>query len=455
MNKFSFMGAVMLSAIAFCSCENPNFMLDDEDVPTTNPSNGKSVKVSLRSASTAPIEYPVRIYAFDEGDICRGSAIIADEAESAVTMKLPKGVYRMTAISLPDTYPFSESNISPSSVLQMPEGGYARSPFSTGNADITVTSSASQSVSIRMGYRQAAVNVTLLNTPANVTGMDISLSTPYRTMSIGGSYGEAKSVTIPSVKSGDTWETGTFYIMPTQQSQTVLTMHLTLADGSSESYSYTYNATLNAGTPYVFTGKYDSGVSNADITASIQGGEWGTPVVTDFSFGPGADEDTEKNSTTWYVASLPEAGDIINGHVIVTSSETSSAEAELLLLSLEEWNNVYSVENEEKAAETTSIVNNYAEDGLREWRMPTEAEAKLLHDMYSDDTALASINTTIANAGGVKLAKKKSNDDNKRYLCGEGRSTFTFAINGNINSAGRTVTYSLRLVKSIKAVLKQ
>ena len=87
--------------------------------------------------------------------------------------------------------------------------------------------------------------------------------------------------------------------------------------------------------------------------------------------------------------------------------------------------------------------------------MPTEAEAKQLHDMYCDDTALASINTTIANAGGVKLAKKKSNDDNKRYLCGEGRSTFTFAINGNINSAGRTVTYSLRLVKSIKAVLKQ
>lgn len=455
MNKFSFMGAIMLFAIAFCSCENPNFMLDDEEGVTGDPSNGKSVKVSLRSASTAPIEYPVRIYAFDENNICRGAAVITDEAESAVTMKLPKGVYRMTAVSLPETYPFADSGISPSSVLQMPEGGYALSPFSTGNADITVSSSASQSVSIRMGYRQAAVNVALLNTPANVTGMDISLSSPYRTMSIEGSYGNAKSVTVPSVKSGDVWDTGTFYIMPTQQSQTVLTMHLTLADGSSESYSYTYNAALNAGIPYVFTGKYDSGESNADISASIQGGEWGAPVAADFSFGPGADEDAERNGTTWYVASLPEAGDVVNGHVVIASSGTSSDEAELLLVSLDEWSNVYSVENEEKAAETTSIVNNYAEDGLREWRMPTEAEARMLHDMYCDDTALASINTTIANAGGVKLAKKKSNGDNLRYLCGEGRSTFTFAINGNINSAGRTVTYSLRLVKSIKAMLKQ
>lgn len=456
MNKFSFMGAIMLSAVAFCSCENPNFMLDDEDVPTTNPStNGKAVKVSLRSASTAPIEYPVRIYAFDENNICRGSAIIADEAENTTTMKLPKGVYRMTAVSLPDAYPFADSGISPSSILQMPEGGHALSPFSTGNADITVSSSASQSVSIRMGYRQAAVNVALLNTPANVTGMDISLSSPYRTMSIGGSYGDAKSVTVPCVRSGDAWDTGTFYIMPTQQSQTVLTMHLTLADGSSESYSYTYNAALDAGTPYVFTGKYDSVESSADISASIQGGEWGAPVAADFCFGPGADEDTEKNSTTWYVASLPKAGDVVNGHVVIASSGTSSAEAELLLVSLDEWSNVYSIENEEKAAETTSIVNNYSEDGLREWRIPTEAEARLLHDMYSDDASLASINTIIANAGGVKLAKKKSNGDNLRYLCGEGRSTFTFAINGNINSAGRTVTYNMRLVKSIKAMLKQ
>ncbi|MDE5987734.1 MAG: FimB/Mfa2 family fimbrial subunit [Prevotella sp.] len=455
MNKFSFMGAIMLFAIAFCSCENPNFMLDDEEGITTNPSNGKSVKISLRSASTTPIEYPVRIYAFDENNICRGSAIITDETENSTTIKLTKGTYRVTAISLPDTYPFVNSNISPSSILQMPESGYANSPFSTGNADITVTSSASQSVSIRMGYRQAAVNVTLLNTPANVTSMDISLSTPYHTMSIDGSYGNAKSVTVPSVKSGDVWETGTFYIMPTQQSQTVLTMHLTLDDGSSESYSYTYNATLNAGIPYFFTGNYDSGESNADIIASIQGGEWGDPIVTDFNFGPGADKDTEKNKTTWYVTSLPKAGDVLNGHVIIASSETSSNEAELLLISLEEWSNVYSVENEEKAAETTGIVNNYTEDGLREWRFPTEAEAKLLHDMYCDDTALANINTVIANAGGTKLSKKKSNGDNLRYLCEDGRSTFSFLINGNILSAGKTVTYNLRLVKSITAVLKQ
>lgn len=455
MNKFSFMGAIMLSAVAFCSCENPNFMLDDEEGVTNEPSNGKAVRVSLRSASTMPIGYPVRIYAFDEGDVCRGAAVITDEAESAVTMKLPKGVYRMTAVSLPDAYPFAESNISLSSVLQMPEGGYALSPFSTGNADITVSSSASQSVSIRMGYRQAAVNVALLNTPANVTGMDISLSSPYRTMSIGGSYGDAKSVTIPCVKSGDAWETGTFYIMPTQQSQTVLTMHLTLADGSSESYSYTYNATLNAGVPYVFTGKYDSGESSADISASIQGGEWGAPVAADFSFGPGADEDAERNGTTWYVASLPEAGDVVNGHVVIASSGTSSAEAELLLVSLDEWSNVYSVENEERAAETTAIVGNYSEDGLREWRIPTEAEARLLHDMYCDDTALAGINSVIANAGGVRLSKKKPNGDNLRYLCEGGRSTFSFLITGNILSAGKTVTYSLRLVKSIKAVLKQ
>ncbi|MCM1080053.1 MAG: FimB/Mfa2 family fimbrial subunit [Bacteroidales bacterium] len=449
--------AVSLLIMELSSCEKANFMFDDEEgTQTTTSSKGKSVNVSLRSASNTSIEYPVLIYAFDEVGICRASAVIADDTENATTLKLPQGTYRLTAISLPDSYSFTDGDMSRSSPLQMPACGYARTPFSTGNADIIVTSSTSQSVSIRMGYRQSAVNVTLINTPANITAMDVSLSTPYSTMSLDGIYADVRSVTVPCVKSGDSWKTETFYIMPTRPSQTVLTMHLSFDDGSSESYSYTYNATLEAGVPYFFTGNYAGGVSEADITASIQGGEWEKPVVTDFDFGPGVTGITDNNETTWYLSSLPAAGDVLYGHVVAISNEISSEESGLLLISLDEWSNVYSMANEEKGPETAALIDRYIENGLKGWRLPTEEEAKELHTLYSDDAALAALNAVIANAGGVDLSKNKSSGSGYlRYLCGSGRTTFTFAKTGSILNAGTTVTYNMRLVKSITAKLKQ
>lgn len=448
--------ATLLWAMALISCEKAELGQDEEkEIVTADSSKGKSVSISLRSASSSPIEYPVYIYAFDDGGICRASAVITDGVEGMATVKLPKGIYRLTAVSLPSSYPPFGGAVSGSSVLRMPDSGYATSPFATGNADIIVTSSASQSVSVRMGYRQAAVNVRLLNTPENVTAMDISLSAPYRTMSLGGSYGEAKTVTIPSVRTGGVWSTGTFYIMPTSPSQTMLTMHLTFADGSSESYSYTYNATLDAGIPYVFTGNYAGGESDADITASIQGGEWGTPVETDFDFGPGVGNVTGTNETVWNVSALPKPGDIINGHVVVISHEISSEESEILLVSLDEWSGVYSMVNEEKSAETTALINRYVENGQKDWRLPTEAEARELNKLYSSEEAIVAINAVIVNAGGIGLSRKNDKGDNVRYLCGSGKTTFSFLANGNVLSAGATVTYNMRLVKSITAKLKQ
>lgn len=438
-----------LLAMTFNSCEQADFTPDEgEGVETVPSAKGKSVNISLRSASDTPIEYPVRVYAFDESGMCKASGIITSDAENTVVLKLPKGTYRLAAVSLPENYSLVDGDVLSSTIIRMPECGYAMKPFSTGNADVIVSSSASQSVSIRMGYRQAAVNVRLLNTPANVTSMDISLSTPYSTMSFNGLYDNAKSVTVPSRKSGDSWTTETFYVMPTQNSQTMLTMHLTFDDGSSQSYSYTYNAILNAGVPYVFTGQYDGVESDADITASIQGGEWAKPIETTFDFGPGVNSGGSHNETTWYMSSLPKAGEVVNGHVVVISDEKSSEEADIVLLSLDEWSNVYSMANESHKAETTALVSKYAENGLMEWRFPTTEEATVLNQLYSSDSALEELNSVISNAGGAKLSKTKTGG-NARYLCNNGKSTFTFAVNGKIGSAGATVTYNLRLVKSI------
>ena len=134
-------------------------------------------------------------------------------------------------------------------------------------------------------------------------------------------------------------------------------------------------------------------------------------------------------------------------------SEEGSNPVEMLLMSRNEWTGMTSAFYESDPYVAQNIAQQYAEDELTGWHIPTTDEARSIKDKWGGD-ALTAINTTLSGASLTPLTATDTNG-NVRYLCNEAQSTFSFAPSSSITAAGKTVkTYRLRVVKRIRFKLK-
>ena len=91
-------------------------------------------------------------------------------------------------------------------------------------------------------------------------------------------------------------------------------------------------------------------------------------------------------------------------------------------------------------------VATYTEGDLKNWRIPTEDEARFMKEIFAT-TSIADktsptywLNIALANIQADLL------DTSMRYLCEDGTKTFRFYPNTNITKAGSKTKYRLRLV---------
>lgn len=464
-------GTLFLSFAMTCcflsSCEKVDMQEDGEDGAQTNTSGvTRNVKLVAKAIDNTDVAYPITIYAFDTEGNNVTSTVIKSKDDASATLKLKKGRYHLTAVSLPSSYESLSSVKDWNATFSMPKSGYATVPLMTGSADINVTSS-DQIAHISLGYRQASLSVTINDVPSSVTSVDVTLSSAYTDMTLAADLSGKMMVTVPCVKgatsnNGATWSTGKFYILPSVNAQPSITISFSGGTTGDVSYSHTYNASLLAGTPYNFTatykGKAEGGAdpSEGDVTinADISAGKWADEVKESFNFGPDVNKtETPSNpeSNVITVTSFPQSGDIWNGHVVGFVDEKSDTEREVVLISVKEWEKISSAFSS-NASQAKDIAAQYEENGLSGWIVPTRNDGMALHNLYSYDNNRALINSALETCGGTGLIQVYGTSA-VRYLCEDAEYTYSYK-SGTITKAGEKTSYYLRLVKYLKFVKK-
>ena len=464
-------GTLFLSFAMTCcilsSCEKVDMLEDGENGAQTNASGvTRNVKLMAKAIDNTDVAYPLTIYAFDTEGNNVTSTVINGKDDASATLKLKKGRYHLTAVSLPSSYEPLSSVKDWNATFSMPKSGYATVPLMTGSADINVTSS-DQIAHISLGYRQASLSVTINDVPSSVTSVDVTLSSAYTDMTLAADLSGKMMVTVPCVKgaasnNGATWSTGKFYILPSVNAQPSITISFSGGTTGDVSYSHTYNASLLAGTPYNFTATYKGkaegggGSSDDDVTINtdISAGKWADEVKESFNFGPDVNKtespsDPESNVIT--VTTLPGSGDIWNGHVVGFVNEISETEREVVLISIKEWENISSAFSS-NANQAKEIAAQYEENGLSGWIIPTRNDGMALNRLYSYDNNRALINSALETCGGTGLIQMYGTSA-VRYLCEDAEYTYSYK-SATITKAGEKTTYYLRLVKYLKFVKK-
>ena len=464
-------GTLFLSFAMTCcilsSCEKVDMLEDGDDGAQTNASGvTRNVKLVAKAIDNTDVAYPLTIYAFDTEGNNVTSTVINGKDDASATLKLKKGRYHLTAVSLPSSYEPLSSVKDWNATFSMPKSGYATEPLMTGSADINVTSS-DQIAHISLGYRQASLSVTINDVPTSVTSVDVTLSSAYTDMTLAADLSGKMMVTVPCVKgaasnNGATWSTGKFYILPSVNAQPSITISFSGGTTCDVSYSHTYNASLLAGTPYNFTATYKGkaegggGSSDDDVTINtdISAGKWADEVKESFNFGPDVNKtespsDPESNVIT--VTTLPGSGDIWNGHVVGFVNEISETEREVVLISIKEWEKISSAFSS-NANQAKEIAAQYEENGLSGWIIPTRNDGMALNRLYSYDNNRALINSALETCGGTGLIQMYGTSA-VRYLCEDAEYTYSYK-SATITKAGEKTTYYLRLVKYLKFVKK-
>lgn len=441
----------------------------EDDETTTAPAE---LKVTTRSSSSIP--YPVQLYAFspDTREMLAQATIESKDNDTPL-LQLPKGNYRLVALAgtadckLPDTPSLD-------GLISLPGSYYTREALMRGSADVTINDKDAQA-DITMSNCMASISLTLADIPTKTQAVSMRISPLYSAMSFAGDYSkENATATVECSKQDNDWKTPTFYIFPGSGRQQVLSIELTDDKGKTQTYGYTYNGTLAANTPYNLSGSYKQDFS---VNGSISAEGWNTPEDIDFVFGSGdggtggnegdegdsgegdgGDRDDTAGEDEFFVDKLPSTRSIWNGHFVAYADKAADGRsAEVVLLSLEEWTDVPSANSEDGDPDTAKkLAAAYTEHGMTGWYIPLDAEAKNIM-ANCGGTLLAQANKAIDQAGGTALTGSGKDDNNNdvRYLCRDGKSSFSLkSTSGSQSSAGSARTYYLRAAKSVHLILR-
>jgi len=445
--------SVCFLAISVLSCINHI----DEDEPDRMPA---TLTVTTRSAS--PLPYPLQLYAFDVQANRLAAKATIDNKDAKTSLSLTEGNYRLVALGGTEDCSFPESP-SPDDVISLPETNYARHALMLGSAIVNVSGDAT--AEIRMSYCMTSISLSLTDIPKDITSVNVLFSPLYSTMDFSGNYAGSTTVTTACTQENDVWKASTFYTFPGSGQQTLLSIEMTGNNGKKQTYGYTYNGTLKAGTPYNLSGSYKQGFTvNGNITAD----GWNAPEDITFTFGDGdgtdpggsdnPDPGTDANGN-YIVNTLPTARNMWNGHYVtaVQNKAADGTSADLLLLSLKEWQDVASANTKTVAREmeAADYVAAYTEAGIPGWSIPTTEEAKLIKQNCGGSLLnAANVLLTAASGDALTGSGKDNHNEDVRYLCENAAYSYELkALTGSITQAGETRTYYLRAVKTVHVVL--
>lgn len=420
------------------------------------------VRVETRTSEGEEIPYPLYLYAFDEVGKQVSSVIYEDSEDNGRDLMLASGNYRIIALAGIDEC-ILPSDRQLNSFLTLPEMNcLLENALMMGSAGVTITNTET-TVNLLLSHRTSRIKLSLSGIPENMTAVRVRFSSLPNGMDFEGNYSEKKKETIVECTLSETdksvWAAPIFYVFP--NTDDLLTLSIELSDESKTwTYGYTLPKKIEAGIPYVLEGNYLNGFT---VNGSLAVESWAEAESFQFTFGSVVDSDNDGESEDetvvddFTVQKLPTACSVWNNHVVVALQNATSSEADLLLLSRDEWTNISSATGQ-NPSQAAGLAAQYAEESLSTgWHIPTKEEAKLITASCASEALLANMNTLLSEVDGEQLVSSLSEDEKGnpvRYLCNEAMNTYTIGRTGNQSAAGKTRTYSLRLVKIVHVVLQ-
>ena len=414
------------------SCEKVDF--SEVGVQEKN----RNLEIYTRASDTDALQYPLVVFVFDVKGQCRGQQTLLEDG-STFSFQLPSGSYRIVALGgisscdLPSTPKLT-------SCLTLKEN--ATVPLQMGQADVTMGQNSTKAY-LQMRYLVSQVKVSLSGLPDDVTSVSMVLSKPYSQWAFSGTGSTPTSYT-KTLKPGSLpgiWETGDVYVLPTEGPAT-LTLNLATPTGNV-SYAYTCPEALRSGVPYLLNGSYSTGDMVVEGEFSVEG--WAETVNWDFGFGPSVSvPDVNEPS------GAPIVGTLWENHIVAYVSELNATQWSVYLLSREEKVEVPSALSGENADMALQYAQQYVEDDISGWAIPTTAEVRMLQQSFGG-IALTELNAVLTQEGLSPFLdyEPNSSTEKARYLCDEGVKSFSMANNSRISDVSGTKKYRLRLVKEI------
>ena len=414
------------------SCEKVDF--SEVEVQEKN----RNLEIYTRASDADALQYPLVVFVFDAKGQCRGQQTLLEEG-STFSFQLPSGSYRIVALGgisscdLPSTPKFT-------SCLTLKEN--ATVPLQMGQADVTMGQNSTKAY-LQMRYLVSQVRVSLSGLPSDVTSVSMVLSKPYSQWAFSGTGSTPTSYT-KTLKPGSLpgiWETGDVYVLPTEGPAT-LTLNLATPTGNV-SYAYTCPEALRSGVPYFLNGSYSTGDMVVEGEFSVEG--WAETVNWDFGFGPSVSvPDVNEPS------GAPIVGTLWGNHIVAYVSELNETQWSVYLLSREEKVEVPSALSGENSDMALQYAQQYVEDDISGWAIPTTAEVRMLQQSFGG-IALTELNAVLTQEGLSPFLdyEPNSSTEKARYLCDEGMKSFSMASNSIIANVSGTKKYRLRLVKEI------
>lgn len=435
-----------------------------------------TVRILTRAADQSGLQYPLHVYAFSPNGSLISKKTLTEPASLSLKLPMSSETHIVVVSADEEVYNIPE-NPNVSSIITMKEPllpedasgttvknatGYVTShPLQMGIANIQPTMDKA-TANIQLNYRVASVNINLSNLPKECEATYVKIEKTITGIGFDGkTAGEAKAH-IPLYKDKDDtgrWASGEVYVFPTVGSQTTFT--IAYNDDNGEQFaSANYLALLKAGTPYILNGTYADGT--LDVSGVIEPPTWGEPVKLDFTFSGDTNTDIIPDGSetggggeddVYVVDEIPSQATLWEGHIVASVSDNKGfGTASVLLMSLIDYDGIHSAYSPTGSDEAMNIEEEYMEGGLDGWRIPTEEEAQTLRNAYLENTDAFDdiMEEEETQADMIILTDEKGKK--QRYLCSNAEKTYSFITGSSYNSilnAGKTVTYRLRLVKTI------
>ncbi|MBO5698952.1 MAG: FimB/Mfa2 family fimbrial subunit [Bacteroidaceae bacterium] len=446
---------MLLTLFLFSACET--ISLEELEEETANEQKVNDVVFKFRTTKDVEIVYPLHVYVLDYAtDKIVHNKTILEEQES-FSLNLKNGNYYIAAIAGADDCDFSNLTDSNGRIL-IPASGVLTKPVQMGGADVKVTTDVT--LQIMMYHMVSALSITLSDLPEDVTSINVNLSPLASEIDITGTMWNPIVCEIPLKKENDVWKSGLIYTLPSTSNNLTFSI-LTQTPTGQSAYGYKYDGGLVKNTPYEFIGSFDKGFTVQGEIA-LQG--WNNLQTINFTFGannsivendPEPDDSSNDSSQTSQeefeeieVTSLPNIGDICEGYIIACVGEETSNSKEVLLLSVEDWSEINSKISETDPEMAQRICNEYTENEITNWHIPTANEAtELIQNLGMSN--LSTFNAKLK----TNQIKQLDKSDGIRYLCEDGTKTFRWDSK-SLSASGSKRTYNLRLVNWVKMITK-
>jgi len=397
---------------------------------------GKSCQLQISVFSSSTITYPVNLLIFDnEGNRLKDRTLTEDIRTMSIS--LDWGNYRIVALSGTSYYQLPNS-FTLESVITLSNQSLPLQALYMGEADITLSSETARA-NLQLLPQTAEIWIEGKGLSSLTQQVKVQVSSLYTQVNLQASYEEPKSFAISCEKNNNTWQAGPFHLFPAQGTNTIVTMEVIRTD-STLNYGYILPYPLQAGYRY-------------ELKPSPSG-----LVANDIVVDPSVANGTAKEDTLLLNA-LPTVPGIWDGHIVAYQERSDDNEADLWLMSINEWESVHSANSSTNSTEASDIANSYQEGGtisgrISQWHIPTKEEAYALRSLYAGDR-ISLLNNILSNNYLPVWSLTDDKGENLRYLCNDGFHTFSLASSStSITKGGTKATYRLRLLKKIHVSLR-